>query len=291
MRHLRKFNSESEMNTVLANSTVGVIGLAYNGGSAVIKSVTPPPAPVTKYTITTSVNPSGSGVVSGAEGTFSAGQTATLTAIPNEGYEFYRWRDASGYHTENPYSFSVTDNVNIRAYFTFKETHYNVTVTNGTPGSEQYVTITGAGRKVEGEAFTLTATYTMPYIACHWYLDGVKVADTDSYFYTNIQRDLDFVVYFDYNPQDRTITVASNDPSYGTVKIESSYHHTTSNTSLAIVEVVDEATLTATPNSGYQFDGWYYNNEKVSSNEVYTFTLPEHSTDRTYTANFIEVQA
>ena len=53
MKHLRKFDSESEMNTVLANSTVGVIGLAYESGNAVIKKVTPPPpAPVTKYTLT-----------------------------------------------------------------------------------------------------------------------------------------------------------------------------------------------------------------------------------------------
>ena len=42
MKHLRKFDSETEMNTVLANSTVGVIGLVYEGGNAVIKSVTPP---------------------------------------------------------------------------------------------------------------------------------------------------------------------------------------------------------------------------------------------------------
>jgi uncharacterized repeat protein (TIGR02543 family) len=291
MKHLRKFDSVSDMNTTLANSTIGILGVAYEGGSAVIKSVTPPPAPVTKYTITTVVNPAGAGVVSGDEGTFSPEQTATLTATPNEGYEFYRWRDASGYHTENPYSFSVTDNVNIRAYFRSAETRYNVTVTNGTPGSEAYVTITGAGQKVEGVPFTLSATYTTPYIGCHWYLDGVEVASTDDYTYRNIQRDLDFVVYFDYNPQDRTITVASNNPSYGTVQIESSWYHTTSNTSLVIVEVLDEAKLTATPNTGYQFEGWYYNNEKVSSDAVYTFTLPEWSTDRTYTANFINTQA
>ena len=84
-------------------------------------------------------------------------------------------------------------------YFRLAETRYNVTVTNGTPGSEAYVTITGAGQKIEGETFTLSATYTTPYIACHWYLDGVEVASTDDYTYRNIQRDLNFVIYFDYN--------------------------------------------------------------------------------------------
>lgn len=42
MKHLRKFDSETDMNTALANSTIGVIGLAYESGSAVIKNVTPP---------------------------------------------------------------------------------------------------------------------------------------------------------------------------------------------------------------------------------------------------------
>lgn len=37
MKHLRKFDSVSEMNTVIANSTIGMIGLAYNNGTPVIK--------------------------------------------------------------------------------------------------------------------------------------------------------------------------------------------------------------------------------------------------------------
>lgn len=185
----------------------------------------------------------------------------------------------------------MTGDVEVKAYFRTAQTRFNVTVTNGTPGSEEYCTITGAGTKVQGEAFTLTATYSTLYSGCHWYLDGVEVSSASSYEVIDIQRDMDFTLYLDYIPQVRTISVASNDPSYGTVQIERVSDHTTSNTSLVIDEKVDEAKLTAIPNAGYQFEGWYYNNEKVSSDVVYTFTLPEHSTDRTYTANFIEVQA
>jgi hypothetical protein len=43
MKYLRKFDSVEAMNTVLANSTIGVIGLAYESGSAVIKKKPTPP--------------------------------------------------------------------------------------------------------------------------------------------------------------------------------------------------------------------------------------------------------
>jgi hypothetical protein len=197
MKHLRKFGSKADMDTALANSTIGVIGLAYDGGNAVIKNVTPPP--VTKYTVTISIKPIASYGSAYGGGTFSAGQEATLTATPADGYEFYRWRDGAGTsHYENPFTFTVTGDEEVRAYFRPAETRFNVTVTNGTPGSEQYVTITGGGQKVQGEAFTLTATYTSPYNACHWFLDGVEVSSASSYEVIDIQRDMDFVVYFDY---------------------------------------------------------------------------------------------
>ena len=39
----------------------------------------------------------------------------------------------------------------------------------------------------------------------------------------------------------------------------------------------------ATPNTGYDFLGWWYNNNKVSNDTSYTFTVRE---DATYTAKF-----
>ncbi len=47
--------------------------------------------------------------------------------------------------------------------------------------------------------------------------------------------------------------------------------------------VGEEATVVATANSGYTFEGWYKNGNKVSSNASYTFTVEE---DVTLTANF-----
>jgi hypothetical protein len=37
MKHLRKFDSVSDLNAAIANSTIGILGLAYNNGTPVIK--------------------------------------------------------------------------------------------------------------------------------------------------------------------------------------------------------------------------------------------------------------
>jgi uncharacterized repeat protein (TIGR02543 family) len=233
------------------------------------------------------------GSVTGNNSPYSSGATVSLTAVANSGFEFVAWLNGNGDEVSNTpnYVFTITSNTELYVVFAVQQVRYNLSANILPLGADSVCVVEGTGTKLAEENPVITAIPANPYVFDHWELDGVTVAYTPSYTVANIQSDLNYTAIFRYIPQDRTITVASNDPSYGTVKIESSYYHTTSNTSLAIVEVVDEATLTATPNSGYQFDGWYYNNEKVSSNEVYTFTLPEHSTDRTYTANFIEVQA
>ena len=45
MKYLRKFNSVSEMNTAIASSEIGIIGLAYNGSTPVIKKKDAPSGP------------------------------------------------------------------------------------------------------------------------------------------------------------------------------------------------------------------------------------------------------
>ncbi len=49
----------------------------------------------------------------------------------------------------------------------------------------------------------------------------------------------------------------------------------------------DKVTLTAKPDSGYEFDGWYSNGMKVSNKEKYTFTANENIS---YTAVFNKIE-
>lgn len=133
----------------------------------------------------------------------------------------------------------------------------------------------------------MTAVPVDPYTFDHWELGGVNQGATPQLNVYNIQSDLTYDAIFRYIPQERTISVASNNPSRGTVQIED-YAHNTSNSSLTITEGT-QVTLTATPTSlAYRFSGWFLNDQLVSSNDTYTFTLPNGSGDRTYTANFVE---
>ena len=45
MKHLRKFDSVADLNAAIANSTIGIIGLAYNGSTPVIKKKDAPSGP------------------------------------------------------------------------------------------------------------------------------------------------------------------------------------------------------------------------------------------------------
>ena len=67
----------------------------------------------TTYTISVSSANNSMGTISGG-GTYEEGQTATVTAIPKSGYKFTRWSNGS---TANPYSFTVTSDVSLTAYF------------------------------------------------------------------------------------------------------------------------------------------------------------------------------
>ncbi len=67
----------------------------------------------TTYTVSVSSGNTSMGTVSGG-GQYEEGATATVTATPKSGYKFTRWSNGS---TANPYSFIVTNDVSLTAYF------------------------------------------------------------------------------------------------------------------------------------------------------------------------------
>lgn len=65
------------------------------------------------YTVTATSNNNNYGYVTGS-GTYPAGSTVTLTAVPRSGYHFTKWNDNN---TQNPRSIKVNGNVSYTAYF------------------------------------------------------------------------------------------------------------------------------------------------------------------------------
>ena len=71
----------------------------------------------TYYTISASANPTEGGTVTGM-GSYLAGQTCTLTAIPNEGYSFVNWTNNGAIVSSNStYTFNVAGNMALVAHF------------------------------------------------------------------------------------------------------------------------------------------------------------------------------
>ena len=103
------------------------------------------------------------GTVTGA-GTYKDNATATLTAIANDGYLFKNWtKNGVVESTENPYSFTVTEDVELVANFDgpFCELILNT-------NDEEKGTVSGAGFYNVGQTVTIKATPKAGYKLLYW---------------------------------------------------------------------------------------------------------------------------
>lgn len=103
------------------------------------------------------------GTVEGA-GTYKDNATATLTATANDGYVFKNWtKNGAVVSTENPYSFTVTEDVELVANFDgpFCELILNT-------NDEAKGTVEGAGFYTQGQTATIKATPKAGYKLLYW---------------------------------------------------------------------------------------------------------------------------
>ena len=97
-------------------------------------------------------------------GTYKDNETATLTATPNDGYLFKNWtKNGVVVSTENPYSFTVTEDVEMVANFDgpFCELILNT-------NDENKGTVSGAGFYTQGQTVTIEATPKDGYKLLYW---------------------------------------------------------------------------------------------------------------------------
>ena len=103
------------------------------------------------------------GTIEGA-GTYKDNATATLTATANDGYVFKNWtKNGAEVITENPYSFTVTEDVELVANFDgpFCELILNT-------NDEAKGTVSGAGFYNVGQTVTIKATPKAGYKLLYW---------------------------------------------------------------------------------------------------------------------------
>ena len=125
--------------------------------------VTPPPAPIVKYTITLSAGEGGT--VSTTGGEYEAGQTVSVTATPQGEYVFTSWSDGN---TNATRTITISSNSTITA--NFEKRKYPLTI-NFEGEGEVLEEIVNAGRTTEydsGTTVKLTAQAAAEWVFMGW---------------------------------------------------------------------------------------------------------------------------
>ena len=218
------------------------------------------------YTITVSANPSNGGTATGG-GTFTYGQSCTVTATANTGYTFTNWTENGNVVSSNAnYTFTVEGNRNLVANFT--AITYTITVSANPSNSG---TTSGGGTYTHGQSCTVIATSADGYTFMNWTENG-SVVSTDANYSFIVTNNRSLVANFEeQQPDTYNINVSPNPNIGGTVTGGGNYNGG------------QQCTVTATANTGYTFVNWTENGEVVTTNASYTFIV---TGNRTLVANF-----
>lgn len=219
------------------------------------------------YTITATADPANGGTVTGG-GTFSYGQSCTLTATPATGYTFINWtKNGQQVSTNATYTFNVTESAAYVAHFQVQSFTVNVSSNPNNGG-----TVAGGGTYTYGQNCTVSATPTQRYVFVNWTENGTPVSTNATYsFVVNANRNL--VANFEREIID--IKVNINPADAADITGEGFYYYG------------DQVTLTVEPNENYLFQNWTEAGVVVCETTTYTFTATD---SRTLTANLINTE-
>lgn len=122
------------------------------------------------------------GSVSGG-GTYTYGDTVTLTATPVGDYVFDKWTvDGIQVSTDNPYVFNASESVIVQGNFKVNGVNVTVTVNDPTMGSAS-----GGGSYTPGTVVTVTATANTGYEFVNWTKNGIVVSSSASYTFAALE--------------------------------------------------------------------------------------------------------
>ncbi len=217
-------------------------------------------APLASHTVTTVASPAEGGTVAGA-GSYTAGDSATVTATPADGWVFVKWTVGGAQVSTAPsYSFTVTADRTLTAQFVAAgELRTVTTASNPTAGG----TTTGAGSYATGDTATVTAVPAPNYAFSRWTESGTTVSTDAAYsFVVNGNRTL--TARF---TEAIVITVGVSPSVGGEAEMDSDSYKSG-----------ERAKAKAFPADGYEFVGWLENGAVVSTDETYSFNVtgPRH---------------
>ena len=205
-----------------------------------------------QYNVTTSVNNTTMGSVT-AGGTYTYLTPLTLTATANYGYHFTGWSDGV---TENPRSFTLTQDTSFTAVFAVNQYYVTLVSNDSTLG-----TVQGGGEYNYLSQVTITAT-AAPHSHFVQWSDG----NTTNPRLLTLTCDTSFTAIFE-GDQQFLITVSANDTTMGSVGGSGTYF------------IGETVSITATANEHYYFSQW---SDGVTSNPRVVTVIG----DASYTAVF-----
>ena len=255
-----------------ASGTSSSVNITMDADKTVTATFSKIQRTLTINSINGSVNVSGSfnsksqSVVTGYQ--FYHGDIATLTPVPATGYQFDGWSgDASG--TTNPLSITMDADKTVTATFSLISVVQRTLTINATNGTVTSNPIPTNGTYDDGTVVGLTATPATGYQFDGWSGDASGTPSS-----VNITMDADKTVTATFSlipVVQRTLTINATN---GTVTSNPSPTNGT----------YDDGTvvgLTATPATGYQFDGWSGDASGTPSSVNITMDA-----DKTVTATF-----
>ncbi len=134
-------------------------------------------------------------------------------------------------------------------------------------------TAVSSGSKVnENTIVKFTATENVGYEFNGWY-SGSQLVSSEKIYQVTVTSDVTLTAKF--KAKTFALTFTSIDTSMGTVSGENSV------VSGSAVAYQTTVTLTATANTGYNFDGWFIGQELKSSSPSYSFSMPAQAVNLT----------
>jgi hypothetical protein len=233
------------------------------------------------YEISVTASPAEGGTVSG-EGIYIRGDSVTVHANANDGYEFRYWLlDGTVVSYSASYTFYAEKSCTLTAVFrALRKVTLEAAPLEGAADLYASWKYPGNQEHPEGESITITAIPAAGYSFDRWTIgsaDGETLLDEEGqlagsvHTFTVGDTDLHLVAHFEEIPS-YTITVEANPPEYGTVKGADYY------------EEGSMVTVEATPSDPlYEFVSWTEGGVVVSTSATYTFIADR---DRHLVANF-----
>ncbi|RLL91817.1 hypothetical protein BG32_13770 [Mesotoga sp. HF07.pep.5.2.highcov] len=219
---------------------------------------------INQYVVVVSPNPQNGGVVSGG-GTYPHGETVTLNATPNEGYEFLNWTDGGVVvSTEAEYLFNATADRLLTANFALK----SYTLETQVSGEGAVQRTPDKAHYTHGEIVELTAVPDNGWGFVGWSGD-LEVSENPA----EINMDSDKSVTATFTRNQYTVNLVAEPQEGGTVAGGGVY------------SFGDEATITSQASDCYLFTGWYEDGLLVSESAEYSFTVDG---DRELEARFVK---